>query len=136
LKGPTGEFATGPTGAASLITGPKGTKGDTGATGTTGPQGSSFYPSSRTVVNVSPYNAANTVTYLGITVAGSVTVNLAVGVTNQTVIVKDERGTAATQNITVVPFGAQQIDNASSLSINTNYGVAVLWFNVQWHKIN
>jgi hypothetical protein len=88
------------------------------------------------VVNTSPYSAANTVQYLGITVSGAVTVNLAPGVTNQTVIVKDERGTAASQNITIVPSGGQLIDNSSLATINSNFGVAVLWFNVQWRKIN
>jgi hypothetical protein len=88
------------------------------------------------VISASPYNAANTVQYLGVTVAGTVLVNLAAGVTNQTIIVKDERGTAASANILIAPNGAELIDGGSTLTINTNYGVAVLWFNVQWRKIN
>ena len=37
-------------------------------------------------------------------------------------IIKDESGTAGTNNITVDPAGIQTIDGASSATISTNYG--------------
>jgi hypothetical protein len=60
---------------------------------------------------------------------------LAAGVTNQYVIIKDERGTAGTDNITVNANGAETIDGAASTVININYGSVTLWYNSGWHMI-
>jgi hypothetical protein len=45
------------------------------------------------------------------------------------IVVKDESGGAATNNITVDGNGAELINGAATLVINTNYGVAVLYNN-------
>jgi hypothetical protein len=70
-----------------------------------------------------------------VTFAGGVTINLAAPVTNQLVVIKDERGTASTQNIVIIPSVGTTIDGAGSLVINTNNGWATLWFNNRWNRI-
>jgi hypothetical protein len=87
------------------------------------------------VVNVGTYTATGTEQYLGVTFAGSVVINLAAPTTNQTVIIKDERGTASTQSIVVIPSSGITIDGQSTLVISTNYGHATIWFNTRWHII-
>ena len=55
--------------------------------------------------------------------------------TGQTVIVKDGKGDAATNNITIQPDGvtATTIDGASTYVINANYGaVALTWNGTEW----
>jgi hypothetical protein len=87
------------------------------------------------VVNVGTYTATGTEQYMGVTYTGSVVINLAAPTTNQTVIIKDERGTASTQNIVVIPSSGTTIDGQSTLVITTDYGYATIWFNTGWHKI-
>ena len=52
------------------------------------------------------------------------------------IIVKDESGGAAANNITIVPSGADTIDGAASYPITTNYGSATLYTDsVAWFVI-
>ena len=62
-------------------------------------------------------------------------ITLAAGITNQIQIIKDERGSASTQNITVTPNGAETIDGQSSVILSTDYGSFTLWYNSGWHII-
>jgi hypothetical protein len=86
-------------------------------------------------VAVATYNASGSEQYLGVTYAGTVLINLAAGVSNKILIIKDERGTASTQNILVVPNGADTIDGQSTYTISTNYGFTTLWFSSGWRRI-
>lgn len=60
--------------------------------------------------------------------AGAVAVNLPAGVDGQVFAVVDGKGDAHTNNITITPFGANTIDNAGSLVINSDYGAAIFIF--------
>ena len=101
----------------------------------TGPTGPVGYPTSRTVVSTSTYSASGSEQYFGVTYNGAVAISLAAGVTNQIQIVKDERGTASTQNITITAHGAEAIDGQSSVVLAINYGALTLWYNSGWHII-
>jgi hypothetical protein len=144
ITGPTGASGnngstgvtgpTGITGAASLITGPTGAIGTTGSTGpmVTGPTGPIGYPTSRTAVTTVSYTALISDQYIGVNYAGAVAIALATGISNQTLIIKDESGSATTNNITITPNGSQKIDNQSSVVIGINYASITLWFNGGW----
>jgi hypothetical protein len=121
--GPTGPSFTGPTGPVSAVSGP---------TGYTGPGG---YPTSRSVASNTPYNAINTDQYIGVTYAGATTINLAAGVSNQGLVIKDERGTAGTYPITINANGADTIDGQSSVILSVNWASLTLWYNTGWHII-
>lgn len=55
--------------------------------------------------------------------------------TGQTYRIKDNTGSAATNNITITPSGAN-IDGAASQVINTNYGSVDIVFNgTQWNRL-
>ena len=127
---------TGPTGAVSTVSGPTGNTGPTGAASTvTGPTGPQGYPTSRSVASSTPYNATSSDQYIGVTYAGSTTINLAAGVAGQAVVIKDERGTAGTYPIVINANGAETIDGQASAIIAINYGSITLWFNTGWHVI-
>jgi hypothetical protein len=52
------------------------------------------------------------------------------------VIVKDGKGDAATNNITVTPAGGKTIDGAANKVISANYGVLRLQYNgTEWGTI-
>lgn len=69
------------------------------------------------------------------TSGAATTVNLPAGVTNTVFIIKDGKGDAATNNITLTP-AAGNIDGASTLVISTNYGSATIVYNgTQWNVI-
>lgn len=54
----------------------------------------------------------------------------------QLLVVKDGKGDAATNNITITPAGGITIDGAATLVISANYGVARLIYNgTQWNVI-
>lgn len=55
---------------------------------------------------------------------GAYTINLptAVGIGGRIYIIKDNDGNANVNNITVTPFGAENIDGIGGYTINTNYG--------------
>jgi hypothetical protein len=57
----------------------------------------------------------------------------------QRVLIKDGKGDAAANNITVSPDGAMAttIDGAATQVVSTNYGVCeVSWNGVEWNVIN
>lgn len=52
------------------------------------------------------------------------------------IVVKDGKGDANTNNITVNTSSSQTIDGAASVIINTSYGRTRLYFNgTQWNVI-
>lgn len=63
------------------------------------------------------------------------TVNLPAGITGRRYIVKDGRGDAAANNITIIS-ATGNIDGAANLVISSNYGYAVVLYNgTQWNRI-
>lgn len=64
----------------------------------------------------------------GITGGGDTITLIAAGsFTNRLLIIKDESGTAGTNNITIDGNGAETIDGAGTYTINTNYGSVTLY---------
>lgn len=62
-------------------------------------------------------------------------VNLPAGVTNTIFIIKDGKGDAGSNNITITP-NSGNIDGASTYVISTNYGAATIVYNgTQWNII-
>ena len=83
----------------------------------------------------SPVTVASTdcVIKIKLTIAGASTVNLPAGVTGQYLVIVDETGDASTNNITIVPNGAETINGAASLVISADRGSYVLQFsNSNW----
>lgn len=83
------------------------------------------------VTAAGPYNAASTdgVIVINQTVGASITVNLSTTLNKgRVVIVKDGKGDANTNNITVAGNG-KNIDGAATSVINTAYGVLRLLYN-------
>lgn len=68
------------------------------------------------------------------TVGAAITVNLpASPLSGRTYSIKDGKGDAFTNTITVEPNGAQTIDGATNFVLNVNYGsVDVMWDGTQW----
>ena len=48
---------------------------------------------------------------------------------NQTFIIKDESGAAATNNISITANGTITIDGLTSVALNTNYGALQVYFS-------
>lgn len=93
--------------------------------------GSSFL---RSVASVSPFAVPLATSLVGVTTL-PMTVQLAAGAGygSKVIIVKDEVGTAATDNITITPGGGQLIEGSVSYVININRGVARIYFNgTEW----
>ena len=83
-----------------------------------------MYGNTSIVSTQSPYTPVDTDTFLFVdTTGGAVTIDLpaASGRTGP-IRVKDIKGDAATNNITITPNGTDTIDGLSSLVINSNYG--------------
>jgi hypothetical protein len=73
------------------------------------------------------------IAYTSLTAGRTATLPTAASVTGRTYLVKDETGTAATNNITVATTSSQTIDGASTYVISTNYGwVAVYSDGTNW----
>lgn len=143
--GPTG--AQGATGSPSTITGPTGPTGPIGwtgptgpgATGVTGPTGA--FSTLRTVRVVTASGSvaitnSDDVVIINKSVAASTIVNLPVSpATGRSFTIKDGKGDAATNNITIFP-AAGNIDDSASLTINVSYAAVVLVYDgSQWRVI-
>jgi hypothetical protein len=79
----------------------------------------------RTTVADANYTILSTdylIVYTSLTTGRTVTLPTAVSITGREYIIKDEAGTAGTNNITVATTGGQTIDGAANKVINTNYG--------------
>lgn len=72
------------------------------------------------------------------TSGGAVTITLgsATVTEGRFVIIKDEKGNAGTNNITVATEGSETIDGSASITISSNYGAVILysdgsnWFTI------
>lgn len=84
----------------------------------------------RTAVTTSPYTVLLSDHLLGVDTSGARTLNLpavADAGAGKEYIIKDETGTAGANNITIDGSGAETIDGAATLVINTNYGKARIY---------
>ena len=79
-----------------------------------------------TAANINPTSGQ---TIIGVNTGAARTITLATADTlpGRIIIVKDETGTASTNNITINCQGAQTIDGAASVKITANYGVVRLY---------
>jgi len=69
------------------------------------------------------------------TVGAATVANLPAGVTGRRFTIKDGKGDAAANNITITP-AAGTIDGAATLIINTNFGRATVAYNgTQWNQV-
>jgi len=86
-----------------------------------------IYPS----VNVTstPYLIVSTDYYVGVNVASAATINLPSGTQGRMLVVKDERGNAQAQTITIVGNGSDKIDGYANVVLAINYGSLTLFFN-------
>uniref|UniRef100_A0A6M3Y3J4 Putative tail protein n=1 Tax=viral metagenome TaxID=1070528 RepID=A0A6M3Y3J4_9ZZZZ len=84
----------------------------------------------RTLVADTPYLTLQDDYYLGVTATASAetTINLSsvIAASGRTLIIKDEAGNAATNNIIISTEGEEKIDNVNTIKITANYGVARL----------
>lgn len=67
--------------------------------------------------------------YSDLSVAGAVAINLPAGVAGQIFVIGDGKGDAGTNNVTITPNGAQTINGAASLVLNTNRQVVMLQYS-------
>lgn len=82
--------------------------------------------------------ATDCVVATNLAVAGAVTVNLPAGVAGQWFAIVDQKGDAATNNITINRAGADTINGATSLVLASNFEAVVLVFsatNSRWNVI-
>jgi hypothetical protein len=90
----------------------------------------------RTAINDAGYTALSSdhlIAYTSLSAARTITLPAASGMTNRVMIIKDESGAAATNNITVNVTAGGTIDGASSKLISTAYGVIEVYSNgAQW----
>lgn len=138
--GYTGPVITGPTGSASTITGPTGYTGPVGTslTGPTGPAGSRTVSVITTGATVgSPYTLTSNddIVIIDKSVASASSVILSAGAIGRVVLIKDGKGDAAVNNITIAPLTGT-IDNAASILLNLNYAaIELVYDGTQWRVI-
>lgn len=94
----------------------------------------------RVGVNDADYTATSSNYLIGFTslsAARTVTLPAAGTMTNKTIIIKDESGSAGTYNITVDGAGSEMIDGVSTKVISTNFGSITMYSNgLNWFVIN
>jgi len=79
-------------------------------------------------------SATDDVVVVNKTVGAATTVNLPAGVTGRRYTIKDGKGDAAANNITITP-DAGNIDGAGTLVLATNYGRATVVYNgTEWNQ--
>jgi Chaperone of endosialidase len=81
------------------------------------------------VATTSPITVSGTTDYVVVSnlgTPGAVTVNLPAATVGQVFIIKDGKGDAATNNITINRNGSDTIDGATTVVINSNYGSVML----------
>lgn len=87
----------------------------------------------RTVVSsAGPYAVPNVDALLAVTytATGAITLNLPdAGTTKRVINIKDEGGSAATNNITIVPDGSDTIEGFADAKIEADYGFVSLYFD-------
>ena len=64
--------------------------------------------------------------YVGVDYGGSVSIDIPASEKGRTLIIKDESGSANTNNITLSSAGSETIDGSSNYIIDTDYGVVRL----------
>lgn len=90
----------------------------------------------RTKIATSEFTATNQQYYLGVNRDGAVTIYLPPGVENKSFVFKDEGGYASVgKAITLIPYGSETIDGASSYVITTARHSITLVFGEGWHCI-
>jgi len=86
-----------------------------------------------------PYTTVASDRIIGVdSTAGVVTVTLASSLvdTPRTILIKDEGGQAASNNITIATEGSETLDGAATVVLNTAYGSAGFYTNgTNWFKI-
>ena len=99
-----------------------------------------FFPTLRTVTLTGfvTATAADYTIVINKTVGAATVVNLpAAPVLNQFYWIKDGKGDAGVNNITVTPLGGFLIDGAATSVISTNYGAkAIQWNGTQWNVVS
>ena len=83
----------------------------------------------------SPYTALASDYYIGVRANAAVTINLPVGGAGNTYVIKSE--VTNTGNITIVPNGAQTIENTSSYAIiaDTDGSVTLIFRGTNWNAV-
>jgi hypothetical protein len=90
-----------------------------------------------TTTPVTVVAATDCTVIINLAVAGPVAVNLPAGVDGQFFAIVDGKGDAATNNITITPFGAETINGAATLVINSARGAAIFVFKTgNWSVIS
>jgi len=89
----------------------------------------------RTVVSASPFNAASSSHFIAVqttTIGGASTINLPAASTlrdGQSFVIKDEQGSANSNNINIVANGSDTIDGQTSVVIESPFGAINLYTN-------
>ena len=83
----------------------------------------------------SPYTALASDYYIGVIANAAVTINLPVGGDGNTYVIKSE--VTNTGNITIVPNGAETIENTSSYAIisDTDGSVTLIFRGTNWNAV-
>jgi len=84
----------------------------------------------------SPYSVSSTDYYIGATGQGAgITINLPVGTSGRVLIIKSEAGQLS--DVTIVPNGAQTIENAASFTIlaATDGSITLVFRGTNWNVV-
>lgn len=98
-----------------------------------------LYPTVRVVVAAGSVTAAQSdiIVVVNKTVGAATTVTLPTAVTAQTIFIKDGKGDANSNNITVATTGGKNIDGSATYTISTAYGSGIFTYNgTQWNVLS